>query len=84
MLVEPDGKAAVVGTGRGAYFLRPTKAPERCESNKPLTFHDITIYKAPSGAHFNLSTWTGEGGVAYMLSVDQGIIHSSQPDQPVY
>jgi cyanophycinase-like exopeptidase len=30
VLVEADGRAAVVGSGRGAYFLRPTQAPGVC------------------------------------------------------
>ena len=38
VLVEADGKAIVVGTGKGAYFLRPTQAPEVCEKGVPLTF----------------------------------------------
>ncbi len=84
VLVEPDGNATVAGTGRGAYFLRPSRAPERCESGKPLAFHDIVVYKAPSGARFKLSTWAGQGGVSYLLSVDRGVIHSTQPDQSVY
>ena len=27
VLVEADGKGTVVGTGKGAYFLRPTASP---------------------------------------------------------
>jgi cyanophycinase len=84
VLVEPSGDVTVVGSGRGAYFLRPTQAPARCESSKPLTFRDVTVYKAPSGAHFNLSTWDGKGGTGYTLSVDRGVIRSSQSDRSVY
>ena len=32
VLVEPDGKAMVVGSGRGAYFLQVTAAPEVCKA----------------------------------------------------
>ena len=84
VLVEPDGSATIVGQGKGAYFLRPAKPPETCERNEPLTFHDIAVYKAPTGSHFNLSTWTGDGGVSYTLSVDKGVIHSSQADHSIY
>lgn len=31
VLVEADGKGTVVGTGTGAYFMRPTQTPEVCE-----------------------------------------------------
>jgi cyanophycinase-like exopeptidase len=84
VLLEPDGKATVVGSGKGAYFLRPTKAPEICKKNEPLTFRNIAVYKAPAGSHFNLSTWAGDGGVSYTLSVERGVIRSTQPDSSLY
>ncbi len=40
VLVEADGKAAVVGAGKGAYFLRPTQAPEVCQKGVPFTFRE--------------------------------------------
>lgn len=84
VLVEADGKASVVGSGRGAYFLRPTRAPDICEKQLPLTFGDISVYRAPSGARFDLSLWTGSGGLSYSLSVEHGVIHSTQTDGAVY
>ncbi len=84
VLVEADGKARVVGSGKGAYFLRPTEAPAICQKGVPLTFHNISVYKAPAGDHFDLSSWTGEGGVSYSLSIEQGVIHSTQSDAAVY
>jgi len=84
VLVEPDGKATVIGSGKGAYFLKPAHAPEVCKRGGPLTFGDISVYKAPVGSHFDLSSWTGEGGVSYLLSVEQGVIHSTQPDGSIY
>lgn len=84
VLVEADGKATVVGTGRGAYFLRPTQSPEVCRKEAPLSFHGISVYKAPSGAHFDLSSWMGLGGAAYSLSVEQGTIHSTQATGAIY
>lgn len=77
VLVEADGKAVVVGTGKGAYFLRPTKAPEVCEKDMPLTFRDISVYRVKAGGKFDLVSWTGEGGVRYSLSVEQGKIVST-------
>jgi cyanophycinase len=78
VLVESDGKATVVGTGKGAYFLRPTQAPEVCESSTPLTFHNVSVYRVPTGGHFNLNSWTGDGGTAYSLSIVRGKIESTQ------
>jgi cyanophycinase-like exopeptidase len=59
VLVEADGKARVVGTGKGAYFLRPTQAPAVCEKGVPLTFRNVTVYRVPAGGHFDLTAWTG-------------------------
>ena len=84
VLVEADGKATVVGTGHGAYFLRPTQSPEVCQKKVPLIFRCISVYKAPSAAHFDLSLWTGTGGTAYSLSVEQGAILSTQADSAIY
>ncbi|HEX8817868.1 MAG TPA: cyanophycinase [Terriglobales bacterium] len=84
VLVEADGKATIVGTGQGAYFLRPTKPPEVCRKGERLTFKDVSVYKAPAGSHFDLSTWTGNGGVGYTLSVEQGAVKSNQAGKAIY
>lgn len=84
VLIEPNGGARVVGPGKGAYFIRPNEAPEICRKNVPLTFRKISVYKAPAGAHFDLSSWTGDGGVTYTLSVEEGIIQSTQPANALY
>ena len=78
VLVDPDGKATVVGSGKGAYFIKPTQPPEVCKKDIPLTFSAISDYKAPTGSHFDLSSWKGDGGVGYMLTVKDGIIRSTQ------
>lgn len=84
VLVERDGKALVVGSGKGAYFLRPTHAPETCEKGVPLTFRAVSVYRVPTGGHFDLTSWTGDGGVQYSLSVVQGKIESSQAGREIY
>jgi len=84
VLVEADGKATVVGTGKGAYFLRPTQAPEVCEKDVPLTFRGISVYRVKAGGHFDLTPWTGEGGTAYSLSVERGKIESTQASGEIY
>jgi cyanophycinase len=84
VLVEADGKAFVVGSGLGAYFLRPSQAPDVCQKEVPLTFHGISVYKAPAGARFDLSSWTGAGGSTYVLSVERGVIHSTQLGGAIY
>ena len=84
VLVEPDGRGTVVGSGRGAYFLQVKSAPEVCRPNTPLTIHNISIYRASAGARFDLRSWTGEGGQAYRIAVENGTIRTSQPDNVVY
>jgi len=84
VLVEADGKATVVGTGKGAYFLRPTMAPEVCEKGVALTFRGISVYRVPAGGHFNFVSWTGDGGMAYSLSVERGKIESTQVGHRIY
>jgi cyanophycinase-like exopeptidase len=83
VLVEADGKARVLGTGKGAYFLRPTRAPEVCEKDTPLTFRGIDVYKVPAGGHFDLTTWKGDG-IGYTLSVERGKIESTQAGGRIY
>jgi len=84
VLVESNGKAAVVCTGKGAYFLKPTPAPDVCEKGTPLTFLGITAYRVTAGGHFDLSEWKGDGDKAYSLSVQAGKIESRQRKQAVY
>ena len=84
VLVEPDGKATVVGSGKGAYFLHVTTPPEVCKLNMPLTIRDISAYRAPSGAHFDLKSWTGDGGESYSISVENGVVRTTRPGNAVY
>ncbi len=78
VIVEADGQALVVGSGKGAYFMRPTQAPEVCEKVTPLTLRGVSVYRVPTGGHFDLISWTGKGGTAYSLSVERGRIVSTQ------
>jgi cyanophycinase-like exopeptidase len=82
--VESDGTGTVVGNGQGAYFLRPTLPPHTCRIGQPLTFKKISVYKVPAGGHFDLGSWSGDGGIAYSLSVMKGNIESTQPNHAVY
>lgn len=84
VLIESNGKATVVGSGKGAYFIRPTRSPEVCKQDVPLTFNEISDYKAPTGSHFDLSSWKGTGGVDYTLSVKNGVVTSTQSGDLLY
>ena len=84
VLVEPDGKGTVIGSGKGAYFLQVNAAPQVCKPNVPLTIRNISAYHAPAGAHFDLKTWTGDGGNAYSITVESGVIRTTQQGNSVY
>jgi cyanophycinase len=84
VLVEVNGSGTVVGSGKGAYFLRPTIEPGVCRVGQPLTFRGVSVYKVPAGGHFDLSRWTGEGGTNYSLSVEKGEIESTKADHAIY
>jgi cyanophycinase len=84
MLVEADGWGTVIGPGRGAYFMQPNEAPRVCRQNIPLTIDKISVYHAPEKAHFNIRHWSGGGGNEYSLSVERGIVHSTQAGGAIY
>jgi len=77
VLVDADGLAKIVGPGKGAYFLKVTRAPEVCAPGKPLTIRGIQAYHAGPGAVFNLKSWSGNDGKSYTLSVVNGQVRSS-------
>jgi len=84
VLVEADGTAKVVGTGKGAYFLRPTHSPELCKKDEPLTFRDIEVIRVQSGGTFDINKWTSNAGTSYTLSVVAGKIETTQPNHSLY
>jgi cyanophycinase-like exopeptidase len=84
VLVEGDGKANIIGVGRGAWFIRAARKPEICRPGSPLTFTHISVFHAPTGSKFDLTTWVGNGGNQYQLSVKSGRVHSTQPQGSIY
>ncbi len=84
VLMEVNGESRVVGSGKGAYFLQITEAPEVCKAGQPLTMRNVPAYRAPSDATFNLRTWSGNGGEAYSISVEAGQIQTSRSGNAIY
>jgi cyanophycinase len=84
LLVEASGRAKVVGTGLGVYFLQVTDAPEVCRAGQPLTLRNVAAYHAPTGARFDVRAWSGDGGEAYSISVEAGQVHTSRAADAVY
>jgi len=84
VLLEPDGEAVIVGPGKGAFFIQPSAKPTVCREKTPLTLAKVSVYHAPRGSRFDVATWQGSRGVSYSLSVEEGVIHSTQPGGGVY
>jgi cyanophycinase len=83
VLVEADGKGRVIGGGRGAYFLSVSQLPEVCKPNTPLTIRQVAVYHAGAGGHFDLRSWTGQGGESYSVSVVRGAVRSTKRQSPL-
>lgn len=84
VLVESDGSARVIGSGKGAYFIQVQKKNSECRAGTPVSFHEYVVYHAPSKAQFDISTWSGSGGSSYSLSVEKGVVSSTQAGGAVY
>lgn len=82
VLVDTDGRADVIGHG-AAYFLTPDSKPTVLKPGKPLSFPSIRVQKVVPGGRFNLRTLKG-GSNAYRLSVEAGVVRSSQPGGKIY
>ena len=62
------------------YMLRTTSAPRVCVRNQPLSIADVAVYRLEPGSTFNMNSWSGKGGTAYTLSVEDGKLTSSGGD----
>ncbi|HEV7394960.1 MAG TPA: cyanophycinase [Pyrinomonadaceae bacterium] len=83
ILVLPNGAGTMVGSG-AAYFLQAPGPAQVLAAKTPLTYLNIGVYKVPQGGTFNLSSWTGTGGVAYTLNVNAGALTSTQAGGSIY
>jgi len=82
-LTEADGRIAIDGDG-SVYFIRARKPAEVSRPGIPLTLYGVAVYRVSKGGDFDLKTWTGHGGVAYMLDVENGAIRSTQAGGGIY
>jgi cyanophycinase-like exopeptidase len=81
--IDPrDGSVEVFATADHptpyVYFLHAVRPPERCEPGQPLTIRDVAVYRLAPGGRFDLASWSGRGGIAYRLSVEDGRLRSSR------
>ncbi len=82
ILLEPDGKAHVVGYG-AAYFIDTDRNSGTLQTHKLPTFGPFTVQKVMPGSDFYIRSWAGDG-ITYKLSVENGKIRSSQTANEIY
>lgn len=82
VLVEPDGKARVVGFG-DAYFIDAKDADGTLQPGKPLNFGPFEVQKVAPGGSFYLKSWAGDS-ISYGISVKSGKLRSTQTANETY
>jgi hypothetical protein len=75
--------ATVVGDGF-AYFLDAAGKPQTWLARTPLTFRGVAIRSLQAEERFDLRRWSSRQGIAYSVSVESGVIHSTLPGGAVY
>lgn len=83
LLIDANGNGTVVGIST-VYFLQAPGAPQVCQAKTPLTYQNIGVYRITAGGTFNLSSWTGNGGVTYSVSANAGVLSSTQSGGGIY
>jgi cyanophycinase len=84
VLIDPDGRSRVIGTGKGAYFLSVQGPPQTCAAGKPLTFRVVTVHHEATGLEFDVKKWEPHSGTNYSLSAVAGEVQSTQRDHGIY
>jgi cyanophycinase len=82
VLLEADGAARVVGKG-DAYFIDTHAASGELAKGKQLAFGPFGVQKVAPGHAFNVRTRSG-AATTYTLSIQSGIIYSTQPHGSTY
>ena len=83
LLLDAKGNGTVVGNST-VYFLQAPGAPQACQPGVPLTYQNIAVYRINSTGTFNLPNWRGNGGTAYTVSANAGVVTSTQSGGAIY
>jgi len=91
VLLEPDGKAKVIGEGEGAYMLsgtgiqprRPPVGHHGIEPGKPLDF-GTSVQHVSVGKVIDWKNWTAPEAERYRLTAAGGKLTSTKPDGRIY
>jgi cyanophycinase len=60
------------------YFMRTPGPPEVCRPKTPLTYRNVEVYRVGPGGSFDILAWRGNGGIAYTLTAEAGVLTSSR------
>lgn len=82
VLLEPDGRAEVVGYG-SAYFIEEDRGAGNLRKGRPVTFGPFVVQKVAPGAVFYMKSWAGDA-ISYKLTVENGKIRSTQTANEIY
>jgi cyanophycinase len=82
VLLEPDGKAHVVGNGP-AYFIDADRASGAMQMHKPPNYGPFAVQKVAPGGDFFIKSWAGDG-ISYKLSIEAGKLRSTQTANEIY
>src|SRR5262249_45579620 len=83
LLIDSKGSAHVVGSST-VYFMQAPGAPQVCQSDTPLTYDNIAVYRIDASGSFDLTRWLGKGGIGYTVSADVGVVSSTQAGGAIY
>jgi len=87
VLVDATGAATIVANSTPptpyAYFLRGA-TPTTVVNQTPLTYRNIEAQRAQPESTFNLQSWTGTGLTSYYLTVENGVVSSTQLNGSIY
>ena len=83
VLLEPDGKAHVVGVRATRTSLMPTAASAWCRRASRSTYGPFAVQKVAPGADFYIKSWAGDA-ITYKLSVEAGKLRSTQTANEIY
>jgi cyanophycinase len=72
---------------RSVYFLQTTGYPDKILTKTPLNYpNGVSVQKMSGSGRFDLRNWASyEGGtILYKITINQGVLVSSQPSSTVY
>lgn len=84
LLIDEYGIGSVKGESR-VYFMEAPGAAEVCQSQTPLTYKEINVYRLSATSDtFNLKTWSSTAEANYKVSAEAGVLTSTQIDGSPY